>query len=146
MLFTPTLSAPYTLLSAALFRIALTLLYQNKTRFMSVVRSSTVSSIVVKSDGPRGVVVASEKSKKRDTVAETAQRVVAAASSVLGPPGTPAQRATSDGSVGSGSFSPVIRGGTSRHPTATFPAVYGMLKSLPVNAHDPDEMIRVSSM
>lgn len=47
--------------------------------------------------------------------------------------------------VGGGGFSPVIRGGTMRHPSSTFPALYAMFKSLPSTATDPDELLKVSA-
>jgi hypothetical protein len=128
---------------AVLFRIALALIAMNRTKILSVAQSSTKSRVTVK-----GAVVESDgHSRSKDTVAETAQRVIAAAASIPQPDGgvTRSVSASSTGSEGGG-FSPVVRGGTSRHPASTFPALYAMLKGLPASAFDPDELMRVSTI
>jgi TBC1 domain family member 6 len=119
--------------------------------------------------------------KQRDTVAETAARVMAAvaassaSSGVDSPragaggegaassdaPSTPSKGAAGGGENDGGSVEGVVdpsaspqsapapaqalaKGGTVRSPLSTFPALFSMLKSMPTNAHDPDELMRLA--
>lgn len=95
----------------------------------------------------------------RDTVAETAQRVLAALPAATSSPvavgGAVEEADGGGGSVESGDgppgegrgagaelpSPPVARGGTVRHPMSTFPAMFSMVKGMPAAAHDSDGLM-----
>jgi hypothetical protein len=147
-----------------LFRVGAVLFATNKARILSVAASSTTSNVSVRREAagggggsdegadatsPRVLVqstgelarggkgnergwdtLASLGLGQRDTVADTAAKVLAAGQG--GGPGSPTP-------------SPALaRGGTVRSPASTFPALFGMLKTLPASAHDPDELMRLA--
>jgi Rab-GTPase-TBC domain len=159
----------------AVHRLLLVLFQLNADRIVSLYASSTKSSITVTSaPGPSSdsgksasststesvVVTGRTESKswlrKRDTVAETAAKVMAAVSSISlsssaaveeaaaegdgnGEPGSP----SASGEAG-GISTPVARGGTVRSAAATFPALYSLLKAMPNNAHDVGKILRMA--
>lgn len=87
----------------------------------------------------------------RDTVAETARRVFAAAAAAgIGasddaspPPSSPGRnRLESTGRTVA--VAPLARGGTTRPAASLFPAIFGLVKALPSSVHDADALLRVS--
>ena len=143
--------AMFLLGSEVLFRVVLVLLYQHKERLLSVLGSLTTSGVSVGgADGASGAsptVTGGGSTAAKDTVAATAARVLAVAQPYVaaaaaarmmeeGEPATPEEGARP---------SPFLqRGGTFRSPQAAFPALFGMIKSMPANAHDADALLRLA--
>jgi hypothetical protein len=159
----------------AVHRVLLVLFQLNADRIVSLYASSTKSSITVTtapgSSGDSGKnstpvntnlesvrVTGRPESKswlrKRDTVAETAAKVMAAVSSISLSNSGPEEAAESDAVGEPGSpvpvndnctiSTPLARGGTVRSAAATFPALYSLLKGMPNNAHDVGKILRMA--
>jgi hypothetical protein len=109
--------------SESLFRIVLALFHLNKNKILSVAVSSTKASsgIVPTTNGnatSNGVTskgLTEEQQRAADTVAAAAPDLI-----------------------------PSFRGGTKREALSTFPALFTMLKGMPSNAFDPDELLRTA--
>ena len=110
-----------------------------------------------------------QKKQPKDTVAETAAKVLAAAvasgvvnseslspnrnsetnsdnNTVTSPGVTESSSAvpTSPASPPRSNNGPIARGGTVRSPFSCFPSLFSMLKNMPCNAHDVDEIMRLA--
>jgi len=109
--------------SECLFRVVLSLFHLNKNKILSVAVSSTKTSAGIvpsvngsaNSNGGISKGLTEEQQRAADTVAAAAP-----------------------------DFIPSFRGGTKREALSTFPALFTMLKGMPSNAFDPDELLRTA--
>lgn len=109
--------------SECLFRVVLSLFHLNKNKILSVAVSSTKTSAGIvpsvngsaNSNGGISKGLTEEQQRAADTVAAAAPDLI-----------------------------PSFRGGTKREALSTFPALFTMLKGMPSNAFDPDELLRTA--
>jgi hypothetical protein len=109
--------------SECLFRVVLSLFHLNRNKILSVAVSSTKASAGIvpsvngsaNSNGGTSKGLTEEQQRAADTVAAAAPDLI-----------------------------PSFRGGTKREALSTFPALFTMLKGMPSNAFDPDELLRTA--